>query len=355
MDVPHVAEIPLIHMDSSDAFALVERTWPQTRELMRDVLTTHWAFPLAVKLAEGPSRRWLERRQNPYLPEIARIAKAVGRRGGYFFNIVYEWGCSTSVARDPAGEGARMIRVLDWELRGMAKHTVIAEQQTPVGPFYNLTWPGYAGVVTGMAPGRFAAAINQGPRFVAYKSFWLNEIAARWRMLHCGAAIPATHLLRRAFEAAANFEEAIAVLMKTDEAVATPAIFVVSGTSEHDGAIVEACGHERRVTRMNGAPLGIANNWISPDLHGVPHAPAREWAGAMTAEQDSAMRRAGICRMQDGPFGGAATLPPPMLNSRTVMVAEMNARTGHMRIEALESPKPGVLPHAVAGRIVSPS
>ena len=46
---------------------------------------------------------------------------------------------------------------------------------------------------------------------------------------------------------------------------------------------------------------------------------------------------------------------PPMLNSRTVMVAEMNARTGHMRVEALESPKPGVLPHVVANRIVSPS
>ena len=296
------AEIPLVRLELSDSHALVMRTWPQTRALMRTVMDTHPALPLAVRLGDGISRRWLRRRNNPYFGEITRTAETLGARGSYFFNIVYEWACSTSIGRDPAGEGARMIRVLDWELKGMARHTVIAEQQTEAGPFYNLTWPGYAGIVTGMAPGRFAAAVNQGPRPEAFHAYWLNEIAARWRMLHVSDALPATHLLRMAFETAPDFSAAVDLLMDTNRAVATPAFFIVSGTRAHEGAIVEATGHERRRHDIGNGPIGVANAWLSPDLHGTPVPPAKEWAGKVTAVEDSATRRAGICRLQEGAF-----------------------------------------------------
>src|ERR1700741_5606016 len=248
-----VREIPLLRMASADSHQLVLRTWPAARELMRTVLKTHPALPIAARLGDGLSRRWLTRRANPYLDEIRRTAEKLGARGGYFFNVVYEWACSTSVAPDTGGAGARMIRVLDWELSGMGRHTVIAEQQTPAGGFYNITWPGYAGVVTGMAPGRFAAAINQGPRPIAFRSFWPNEIAARWRMLSCSEALPATHLLRLAFETAADFDSAVALLMDPRRVVATPAIFIVSGVHAGQGAIVEATGAgPPRAARGNG-------------------------------------------------------------------------------------------------------
>jgi hypothetical protein len=314
-------------------------------------MRTHWALPIAVVLGDGVSRRWLARHGNPYLPEISRTASRVGRRGGYFFNICYEWACSTSVGADPVGRGPRMIRVLDWELKGMGHHQVVAEQKGPAGAYYNLTWPGYAGIVTGMAPGRFAAAINQGPRHVAFKNFWLNEIAARWAMLRVKTgAIPATHLLRIAFETAGSFSEAVAQLMDTTRAVATPAIFILSGVEANEAAIVEAVGHARRRHEMGSGPLGTANAWLANDLEGVPVPPAREWAGLVTPEQDSATRRAGACRLQLGPFNGAVSLPVPVLNSRTVMVAEMNAATGRLMVEALDSPAPGVLPRVVGRR-----
>jgi hypothetical protein len=344
-------EIPLIRFESADSHALVEHTWPQVSALMRDVMRTHWALPVAVFLGDGMSRRWLVRNANPYLPEIARTARRVERRGGYFFNICYEWACSTSVGPDPRGEGPRMIRVLDWELKGMGQHQVIAEQKGAAGPYYNLTWPGYAGIVTGLAPGRFAAAINQGPRRPFSKFYWLNEIAARWAMLRVkGGAIPATHLLRMAFETAKDFSEAVALLTDPRRAVATPAIFIVSGVRASEAAIVEAVGHERRRHDFGNGPLGVANAWLSNDLEGVPLPPSREWADKLTPEQDSAMRRAGACEVQDGLFGGAASLPPPVLNSRTVMVAEMNAATGRLVVEALDSPAPGVVPHVVGRR-----
>jgi hypothetical protein len=350
----HLPEIPLIRLDSANSYELVERTWPQTPQLMRDVMRTHWALPIAVVLGDGMSRRWLVRHDNPFLPDIARTAKAVGRRGGYFFNICYEWACSTSVAPDPAGKGPRMIRVLDWELKGMGYHQVVAEQRGPAGAYYNLTWPGYAGVVTGMAPGRFAAAINQGPRRPIYKNFWLNEIAARWTMLRAKpGSIPATHLLRIAFETATNFSEAVAQLMDTSRRIATPAIFILSGVRANEAAIVEAVDNERRRHDLGNAPIGAANAWISSDLEGVALPPAREWAGKVTPEQDSANRRAGACRLQDGPFTGAQSLPVPVLNSRTVMIAEMNAATGRLMVEALDSPAPGTLPHVVGRREIA--
>lgn len=349
MDAQPVAEIPVVRMDTGDSHALAQRTWPQVCALMTGVMKTHWALPIAVFIGEGMSRRWLRRNENPYLPEITRTADAIHRRGGYFFNICYEWACSTSVAPDPGGTGARMIRVLDWELKEMGGHTVIAEQRGPAGSYFNITWPGYAGIVTGMAPGRFAAAINQGPRHPRSKIFWLNEIAARFAMLRAkSGALPATHLLRMVFESAANFSDAVAMLMDTSRNVATPAIFTVSGTRPDEGAIVEAVGYTRRRHDLGNAPLGVANAWISSDLEGVPVPPPKEWLGRVTAEQDSANRRAGVCGMQGGAFQGAASMPPPVLNSRTVMVAEMNAATGRMTVEALDSPAPGTIPHVVA-------
>jgi hypothetical protein len=350
MDVP-LREIPLIRMETGDSHALVEDTWPQVLGLMGDVMKTHWGLLIAVTLGDGMSRRWLEKRRNPYLPEIARTAARLGRRGGYFFNVVYEWACSTSVGPDPAGEGPRMIRVLDWELKGMGHHQIVAEQRAPAGAYYNLTWPGYAGVVTGMAPGRFAAAINQGPRHVAFKTYWLNEIAARIAMLRTDKdAIPATHLLRSVFETARDFSAAVSQLMDTSRPVATPAIFIVSGVRANEGAIVEAVGRTRRRHDIGNAALGVANAWISADLEGKPLPPPKEWVGKVTPEEDSANRRAGACTLQDGVFPGAATMPPPVLNSRTVMVAEMNAATGHLMVEALDSPAAGVLPKVVGRR-----
>jgi hypothetical protein len=40
---------------------------------------------------------------------------------------------------------------------------MVARHQAEAGRFLNVTWPGYAGVTTAMAPGRFSAALNQAP------------------------------------------------------------------------------------------------------------------------------------------------------------------------------------------------
>jgi hypothetical protein len=57
----------------------------------------------------------------------------------------------------------RLLRVLDWRQPGLGRALIVVRQRGAAGDFANLTWPGFVGVVTAMAPGRFAVALNQPP------------------------------------------------------------------------------------------------------------------------------------------------------------------------------------------------
>src|SRR5262249_40440392 len=88
---------------------------------------------------------------------------AQGRRRGWPArgvprNYSYEWGCTTGAA--PDGDGVTLMRTLDWPFDGLGRALVVMRQQGAAGPYLSVTWPAFAGVLTGLAPGRFAAAIN---------------------------------------------------------------------------------------------------------------------------------------------------------------------------------------------------
>jgi hypothetical protein len=301
------------------------------------------------------SRSWLERRDNPYLDEISEVAGLLGVPGSYFLNIIYEWACSTSGAPDPSGVGARMIRVLDWGLSGLGRHVVVARNATPVGPFFSATWPGYAGVLTVMAPGRFAAAINQAPRIPISGSIIIDEAIAHLRMLARGGTLPAAHLLRQVCETAPDFADAVVRLTDAAVDLAVPALFTLTGTEAGEACVVEAIGRERRLHRP-GTPagaIGVANDWLSPDLSGKPRIHAAAWSKDVTPTENNRLRRTTICALQAGPFRGTADLGAPVLNDHTVIVASMNARRGEMIVEALDPPGRGRLPVVVASRRIT--
>src|SRR5229473_3209205 len=275
MTVMHeiVADIPLFDVDLMPSADLCRRNLARVRSLVDEALSrrSHLLLPVAIHFIDRLSHSWLARQASPYLEEIRQVALAVGRPGAYFLNTIYEWACSTSAAPDPGGEGVRMIRVLDWRLSGIGGHAVIARHETAHGAFFNATWPGYAGVVTGMAPGRFSAAINQGPRMPVLGLRLLDEIVTHLRVLRSRGVVPAAHLLRRTFEEAPDFASAVAMLADESVAVAMPAIFTIAGIAPEECCIVEAWGYKRRIHRMAaGAPqvLGVANQWLSPDLRG---------------------------------------------------------------------------------------
>src|SRR3979409_2409393 len=114
-------------------------------------------LPLMARLA----RRWLIRSCSPYVADIAAIAASLGFPGIWLLNGSHHGGC-TALAR---GEGGVpwLARTLDWPFPGLGRHADVARMRGPAGEFFSVTWPGYAGVLTAMAPGGFAGAINQGP------------------------------------------------------------------------------------------------------------------------------------------------------------------------------------------------
>jgi hypothetical protein len=346
-----LAEIPLTAVGAGGAADLFAAHREKTAALMATALASHPLLPAAVPLVDRLSRRWLERQEDPYLHEIRRVAEGVGRSGVYFLNIVYEWACSTSAAPDPAGRGARLIRVLDWGLSGIGRHVVIARHATPHGPFYSATWPGYAGVLTAMAPGRFAAAINQAPRIPVLGARWLDESVTRLRVLRQRGAIPAAHLLRRVFESARDYQDARAMLGDARPALAMPALFILCGAAE-EACVIEAWARQRRIhdaAAAEGFAIGVANDWLSRDLPGVPRGEALEWSATVSPRENNRVRRSAVCALQRGAFAGAADLAPPVINSHTVLVASANPVAGAMTVEALDL-RPGPLPEVVARR-----
>jgi hypothetical protein len=341
-------QIALIDAGAAGAPAIAEALPEETRAVLATALAAHPVLPPLARLGDAVSRRWLERHQNPYRHEIDAVAGLVRRPGVYLLNCIYEWACSTSAGPEPGGDGNRMIRVLDWGMSGIGRYVIAARHEGAAGAYLSVTWPGYAGVLTGMAPGRFSAALNQAPQDCLTRLPVANDVALRLRMLRQGG-MPAPHLLRRVFESAPGYDAALDELM-APVPVSMPAIITVSGTARDEAAVVELRGCERVLHRADAASgwvVGVANDWLSA-WPGKPRLHAHVRRQGETAHANNAERRRLVCALQAGPFAGAAALPVPVLNAHTVLVAVGNARAGLLRVEALDRDAAG-LPRVVAG------
>src|SRR5262245_17805801 len=157
-----LAAIPVVDVRDGGAVrhAMIGRD--RARALNRDCVT--W-LPAPVRtllpVMDALTRVWMQRSRSPYVADVAAIVAALGLPGVWFLNGSYEWGC-TAVARDEDG-APWLARTLDWPYPGLGRHLEIARMRGAAGEFFNVAWPGYAGVLTASAPGRFAAAINQAP------------------------------------------------------------------------------------------------------------------------------------------------------------------------------------------------
>ena len=148
--------------------AVAERGWPlalldleQARaEELLEAAGRLVPRPL-IAIGDRLSRRWLLRSGNRYLAEIDAIGHRLGQPGACFLNVSYEWGCTSRSGASPNGGGAQLLRVLDWPNEGIGRNVVALTIDSPLGPWTNLTWPGFTGVIQASAPGRFAIALNQ--------------------------------------------------------------------------------------------------------------------------------------------------------------------------------------------------
>src|SRR6185503_7089089 len=151
-------------------------------------------------------------------------------------------------------------RTLDWPFPGLGRYVELVRMKGPAGEFINVTWPGYVGVLTALAPGRFGAAINQGPMRRRSHSRWLRLYALAANAvstLRHARAIPPDQLLRQVFEQARSYEDARRMLETTP--VARPVIYTLAGCR-----IGERCVIERTEDSFNTRTdeHGAANDWL---------------------------------------------------------------------------------------------
>jgi hypothetical protein len=152
------------------------------------------------------------------------------------------------------------LRTLDWPFHGLGRHVEVARMRGAAGDFFSITWPGYVGALTALAPSRFAACVNQAPMRRRTAHRWLRgydfarNAYAVWRS---DDLMPPDQLLRQTFELSADFAAARRMLEMTP--VSRPVIYVLVG-----GAAGERCVIERTetgfVTRENDT--SAANDWL---------------------------------------------------------------------------------------------
>ena len=296
---------------------------------------THRIPARALRMLDAISRRWLVRWDNAHLAEIDEVARRIGRPGTHFLSVNYEWACTCIVKASEAGDSAMLVRVLDWRTPGLGRYVMAARVAGPAGGYIALTWPGYTGVIQGMAPGRFSAALNQAPmRFSAglMPIDWVIGRARLWQTPHPTAA----HVLRRAFDDARNFDEAKAIL--TNAPVAAPAIFSLAGIAANETCVIERT--ETRARVFDGEAVA-ANHW-------KPQTPGRYvWRGRSRGI-DSKGREAmmpGLEAKLEPDFAWAAW---PVLNTHTRVIMVADAAKGRMVAQGFEADGPATQPLELA-------
>src|SRR5215212_2951668 len=164
-----------------------------------------------IPVADRIVRQWLARTPSPYLVELDAIAARTRVTGVYAINLSYEYGCTTLARADGPGLAPTLRRTLDWPFLGLGRAALVAHRSGPAGAFYDVTWPGAVGTLTAVAPGRFAAAINQAPLLRRTRANLLRPLDYAGnlvRTLSRKRGMPPLHLLRSVFETATSFSQA---------------------------------------------------------------------------------------------------------------------------------------------------
>jgi len=322
-----LAKIPLIDLRGHTPLDLLFLFRSRARTLAAAALgMVKPPFSLILPGVERASRRWLERSKNPYFGEIRLIANAVGVPGAYTLNLCPEWFCTSGVW---AGEhGPLLRRVLDWPITGLGESVVVAHQSGKAGDFFNVTWPGFSGIVQAMAPKRFAAAINQAPmrrHNAGLLGDWLlGRLSAGRRH-----AMPPAHLLRHIFETARDYTAAKSLLCGIPLAV--PTIFTLAGTRPGEGCVVERTEEDYAVRELSGGQVCAANQFESP-LNDAGQ-------GWRPRPIDSPGRYACAAAIK-GTAPGFAWFTPPIANPNSRLVMTANAASGTLAAMGMAGPEP---------------
>ena len=291
---------------------------------------------------DAVTRQWLERSRSPYIADIAAIAAALAIPGVWFLNGSYQWGC-TAVACDE-NDAPWLARTLDWPFPGLGRHIEIARMRGAEGEFFSATWPGYAGTLTAMAPGRFAAAINQAPLFRRTRRPALRPYDLAVNALNTFRIrfAPPDHLLREVFETCRDFGDAKRRLESVP--IARPVIFTLAGCLPGERCVIERT-EQGFFSRFEDT--AAANDWLRG---------SRSWeariGGALlltssyeqAAANSQARREALSSWRRSCSRSDFAWVKSPVLNPFTRIAVEMCAASGSLCVLGYEQERGSELP-----------
>jgi hypothetical protein len=350
---PELTQIPLVDVRDGGAIRHAIEGASRARSL-RDACLAWFPGPARplLPVIDALARRWLVRSHSPYVGEIREISAALGFPGIWFLNGSYQWSCTTLLREE---DGAPWLaRTLDWPFPGLGRHVELARMSGDAGEFFSATWPGYVGALTAMAPGRFAASINQAPlkRRTTDRRLRLVDIALNAaRTYFAVRAVPPDQLLRSVMETCRDFGEARAALERTP--IARPVIYTLAGCLPGEQCVIERTETEARVySGLSGA----ANDWAERQ----PGWEARIGSDELfTRSYEDAAQRSRDRRDSLAAWNGAFSqesftwVMPPVLNKYTRVAVEMCAARGIMRAVGYErdgltdTASPATLPREV--------
>jgi hypothetical protein len=288
------------------------------------------SLPLVPAL-DRASRHWLARSRSPYIEEIGKIAAALDFSGVWLLNASYQWAC-TSLAVEHAG-APWILRTLDWPFLGLGRYAEVAHMHGGFGDFYSVTWPGYVGALTAMAPLRFAACVNQAPMRRRTRHRWLRpydfaaNVHAIWRSADL---MPPDQLLRQTFELCPDYVAARRMLETTP--VARPVIYVLAGCAANERCVIERTETDFATREEE---TSAANDWLPPREGWEGRIGTRRFLTSSFADAASYSRARREALKE---WNGAASAPAfdwvrePVLNPYTRLAVAMCPAAGVLRV-----------------------
>ncbi len=285
---------------------------------------SHIASSLILPFSDRRSHNWLKKTRNPFLHEIETFDSILGTRGVYSLNLSYEWGCTSGAYSN--NDSVIMMRVLDWPFPRLGKNILVVLQNSKVGDFYNITWPGISGVFNAIAPARFCAALNLAP-MRRHGRFFVFDWLKNRKIMHNQSGLPPAHLLRQVFEKAPDYKTAKEMLANTP--VAVPAIFTLTGLQAGEGCVIERLENSAEIREIGADQQVVASNQFQSSLSkGTKPRPFFNSEGRWQQG----------CTLQAHEFteNSFSWLRPPMLNPLTRLCMIADAQTGLLSVQGFE-------------------
>ena len=254
--------------------------------------------------------------------EIASIARMVGRPEAEVLlgNLYYEafrqlMGC-TAFACDTS-DGPIHARNLDWwtEDQMLARLTcVVHVQGSAAGPYQLVSWPGFIGALSGLAPGRFSVTLNA---VISGESPSLSP--------------PVVLLIRQAFETCHSFSDAVALLERSP--IAADCLLLVTGTKTGEMAVIERTSTRAAVRGPEHGFIAVTNDYRRLDAKIGKTASGNPLLETACSRFDRVLELLGTSLPQDSPACLGVLGDPAVQMSITVQQMVMRPRTGELVVQ----------------------